>query len=331
MTGQSPSPAQLERFRRDLDSLGVPPGRVAVAVSGGPDSLALLLLASAARPGMIEAATVDHGLRPESGAEALHVAAICAALGCPHRILAVAVPAGGEGLQGEARRERYRALAGWMAVAGISILLTAHHADDQAETLLMRLLRGSGVAGLAGIRARLPVPGSDGGGILFRPLLAWRREELAAIVREAGIDAIDDPSNADAAFDRVRIRRRLAETPWLAADAIARSAGALAAADEALEAMADLLFEERVVQSGDGLVLRPAGLPADLLRRVALRCLRRIAPGAAPRGEQIGALIDQLERGCTVTLAGVKCTGGAEFRFEAAPPRRAGSGPSGSP
>jgi tRNA(Ile)-lysidine synthase len=329
MPAAAPSPAQVERFRRDLDSLGVPPGRVAVAVSGGPDSLALLLLATAARSGEIAAATVDHGLRPESGAEAEHVAAICADLGCPHRILTVAVPAGGEGLQGEARRERYRALAGWMAQAGLSSLLTAHHADDQAETLLMRLLRGSGVAGLAGVRARLPLPGAEGGSLLFRPLLGWRREELATIVREAGLDAIDDPSNANEAFDRVRIRRRLAETPWLTADPLARSAAALAEADEALEETAELLFEARVEERGKALVLRPDDLPAELLRRVVLRCLRRIAPGAAPRGEQIGALIDQLRRGGTISLAGVKCIGGAEFRFEAAPPRRADSRPSG--
>jgi tRNA(Ile)-lysidine synthase len=279
---------------------------------------------------MIEAATIDHRLRPESGAEAVHVASVCAAIGCPHHILAVTVPAGGEGVQSEARRQRYLALAGWMKRAGIASLLTAHHADDQAETLLMRLLRGSGVSGLAGIRARLPVPGSDADTILYRPLLGWRRQELAGIVRGAGLDAIDDPSNADMAFDRVRIRHRLAEATWLAPEAIARSAAALADADEALEETARLLFEERVEADGERLVLRPAGLPDELLRRIALRCLCRIAPDAAPRGEQIGALIDQLRSGRAMTLAGVKCSGGAAFRFEVARPRRARGGPSGA-
>jgi tRNA(Ile)-lysidine synthase len=142
-----------------------------VAVSGGPDSLALLLLAHAAMPGLVEAATVDHGLRSESADEAAFVAEICGKLGVPHATLKVTVGAGN--LQAEARAARYAALAGWMAERGLAALATAHHADDQAETLILRLNRGSGVAGLAGVRARGLVPGTRLP--LLRPLLGWRR------------------------------------------------------------------------------------------------------------------------------------------------------------
>jgi tRNA(Ile)-lysidine synthase len=313
-----PDPALVERFRRDLAAVAGAEGRLAIAVSGGPDSLALLLLAAAARRGETEAATVDHGLRAESGAEAEFVARTCAALGVPHRILRVTVPAGGAGVQAEARAARYDALGAWMEQRGLSILLTGHHADDQAETLLMRLQRGSGVGGLAGVRAGGTVPGSDGKLALARPLLGWRRTELAAIVTEAGVEAVDDPSNADADHQRVRMRRQMAQTPWLDIDAIARSAAALAEADEALDRAASRLFVKRWSPP----LLDPTEVPSELLRRVVTRCLRTVAPDAAPRGEQVTALLGNLARGETTTLAGVRCSGGPRWRFEPAPPRR---------
>lgn len=321
MTASPPDPALVERFRGDLEALADTDGTIGVAVSGGPDSLALLLLAAAAWPGRVQAATVDHRLRPEAAAEARQVAAICKSLGCPHVTLEVVVPPGGEGVQGEARRVRYEALAAWMKETGIGLLLTAHHADDQAETLLMRLLRGSGVAGLAGVRAVRPLPGRDGALRIARPLLGWRRDALAAIVRAAGIEAADDPSNRDPAFDRVRIRSLLADSPWLDVDALARSAAALADAEEALDSAARRCFDERVEEEGGALLLRHEGVPAEILRRVALRCLRSIAPEAAPRGEQLGTLLRRLGENETATLAGVKCSGGERFRFEPAPPR----------
>ncbi|MDE2302351.1 MAG: tRNA lysidine(34) synthetase TilS, partial [Sphingomonadales bacterium] len=155
---------------------------MAIAVSGGPDSLALLLLAAAARPGAVRAATVDHRLRAASAGEAAAVARVCAALAVPHQTLEIAVAAGN--LQSEARRGRYAALAGWMNEQGIAALATGHHADDQAETLLMRLNRAGGCAGLAGVRARGRLPGSEGR-LLLRPLLGWRRAELAALIAAA--------------------------------------------------------------------------------------------------------------------------------------------------
>src|SRR5262245_4822549 len=130
----------IDRFAADLDAL-IPPGaRIGIAVSGGPDSLALLLLAAKARPNAIEAATVDHGLRPESADEAAMVASLCNRLGVPHRVL----PADWSeppisNVQSEARAMRYRLLNDWAIERGLAAIATGHHADDQAETLLMRL------------------------------------------------------------------------------------------------------------------------------------------------------------------------------------------------
>jgi len=313
----------LTRFRRDLEALtSVPAPRLALAVSGGPDSLALLLLAAAAYPDRVEAATVDHGLRPEAADEAALVARHCAALGVPHEALAVSVVAQGEGLQSAARRARYAVLGEWMVRRDIPTLLTAHHADDQAETLLMRLARGSGVAGLAGIRASGPIPGCPGTRRLHRPLLRWRCSELSAIVAASGLEAVTDPANSDERFDRARIRRRLAQAPWLDPAALARSAAALADAEDAIARTADALFATRVRRIDGALMLDAAGLPRELIRRLTARCLTTLAPDAAPRGDQLTALLDRLEGGATTTLCGVKCTGPAPFRFQPAPPRR---------
>jgi tRNA(Ile)-lysidine synthase len=322
----APAPHLVSRFRLDLETVaGADPGLLAVAVSGGPDSLALLLLANAAFPGRVGAATVDHGLRADAGAEAEAVARLCGEIGVPHRILSARVESAGEGLQAAARAARYAALAEWMDGEGLGLLLTAHHADDQAETLVMRLNRGSGVAGLAGVRAQGPVPGSSGRLRLCRPLLGWRRAELQALVAAAAIEPALDPSNSDERFDRVRFRRRLAEAPWLDPAALARSAALLAEAEAALEWTAAPLFAARVEVEEGAVILRPNGLPAELLRRLVLRCLDRVAPGAKPRGEALVAFIARLGEGGTATLCRVKGVGGAVWRFEPAPPRRPSS------
>lgn len=318
----APPPDPVQRFRRDFEALAEGVDKIALAVSGGPDSLALLLLANSVFPGRIEAATVDHGLRPGSAGEAEMVARLCARLGIPHQILAVSVELSGEGLQSAARAARYAALARWMEARGLGLLLTAHHADDQAETLLMRLNRSSGVAGLAGVRAEGRVPGSGGKLRLCRPLLGWRRSELEAVVASAGIEPALDPSNADERFDRVWLRRRMAEAGWLDAAALARSAALLAEAEAALEWTADGLFEGRVEAGEGSIALHPEGLPPEFLRRLVLRCLRQSEPAAKPRGEQLAALVERLRSGGSGTLCGVKASGGEVWRFERAPPRR---------
>jgi tRNA(Ile)-lysidine synthetase-like protein len=170
------------RFAADLGPLA-PAGRIGIAVSGGPDSLALLVLAAAARPGEVEAVTVDHRLRPASRNEAEGVAAICAAIAVPHIILSARwTDPPTANVQARARDERYALLARWATDRRLAAVATAHHADDQAETLLMRLARGSGVSGLAGVRpSRTLSPGVA----LIRPLLGWRKLELEAIAAAA--------------------------------------------------------------------------------------------------------------------------------------------------
>ncbi len=322
MASLAPAPALVDRFRADLAALGPAPMPLGVAFSGGPDSLALLLLAAAAFPGEVRAATVDHGLREESAAEAALAARICDALGVPHATLRVAVAAGAS-VQAQARAARYNALAGWMASQGAATLLTAHHLDDQAETLLMRLLRGAGVAGLAGIRARRPIAG----GTLLRPLLGWRRAELAEVTAASGLAFALDPSNRDQGFDRVRLRRLLAEAPWLDPVPLARSAAALADAEEALQASAARAFGEAVEEGEGHLLLRPANVTRELRRRLLLACLHRFAPDAKPRGEQVGELLATLEGGGAMTLSGVKFAAAADgWHVSPAPPRRVAAG-----
>ncbi len=261
-------------------------------MSGGPDSLALLLLANAELPGRIAAATVDHGLRAESGAEAAMVARVCAELGVPHTTLEVALAPGN--VSAEARTARYAALAAWMAGTGAGALATAHHLDDQAETLLLRLNRGSGVSGLAGVRARGAVPSSEPITALplIRPVLGWRRSELAAVVAAAGLTPADDPSNRDPRYDRARLRSELAGAPWLDLAAIAASAAHLADADAALDWAAAREWREGVTRDGLGMTYRP-----QAPRAVALRVLARIVTELGedpPRGAAVARLFEAL-------------------------------------
>lgn len=322
MITAEPAPDLVDRFRRDLAALEPSCTSLGIAVSGGPDSIALLLLAAAAFPNMVCAATVDHGLRAEAIDEARFVATLCASLHVPHQILRADVDTGRASLQRAAREARYRILHDWLAREGIGLLATAHHADDQAETLLMRLLRGAGVGGLSGVRARtrLPAPASDI--VLIRPMLGWRRAELASIVNAAGIDPVADPSNRDPRYDRVRIRQELVTATWLDPIPLARSAAALAEADAALAWTADRLYSQRVRATANDLTFAPEDVPDELRRRILRGILTTLCPGADPRGEELGRLLHSLEGGTTATLAGVKCTGGSIWRFSCAPPHR---------
>lgn len=314
MGPDGPSPEQGQRFRSDLETLtGPEAGRLGIAFSGGPDSLALLLLAACAFPGRIEAATVDHRLRIESEAEARRAGDICARLDIPHFVLRIDAPLQGN-VQAGARKARYALLEAWRDERELDWLLTAHHADDQAETLLMRLNRGAGSKGLGAIRSV--------NGRIVRPLLGWRRDELAAIVRRSGIEPVDDPSNRDERFDRVRLRRALEKADWIHVEGLARSAAALEAASEALRWVADRIWDERAVDTGSELRIDPRGLPAELRRRLVQRALERLTGAASPRGEALSRLIAALEAGGTRTLAGVKAKGGTSWNFSLAPPRK---------
>lgn len=319
MTPAAPSPDLLDRFRRSLDVLaGGTPDRLGVAVSGGPDSLALLLLASGALPGRVNAVTVDHGLRSESRAEARDVAAICASLGCPHSIIDVSIAPGGRGPQAEARTARYAALTGWAEVHGIGHLATAHHIDDQAETFLMRAQRGAGLAGLAGIR-----PARRAGPVLIvRPLLGWRKAELVAVVAGAGLDAVDDPSNRDPRYDRTAVRDLLDTVPALDPTRLARSASALAEAEDALQWAVDRAWSERVRGLDGKLTLDQDGLPAAIKRRLLIGMLEAVSPGRPPRGDDIDRLLARIDAGGVSTLGSARCAGGTVWTVEITAPRR---------
>ena len=314
----------LDRFRRDLEALVPADERIGVAVSGGPDSLALLLLAATARPKRVEAATVDHGFRAESRAEADEVAAICAGLDVPHDILTVdwaELPT--SALQEKARSARYAALAEWMRRRGLSVLLTGHHVDDQAETLVMRLNRGSGVTGLAGMRTVAPLTGAKDLKLL-RPLLGWRRSELEAICVAAGLTPATDPSNSDPRHERVRVREAITGADWLDAAALARSAANLAAADEALKWATAREWSERVVNDGQTLTYSPTDAPTEVRRRIVARAIAELGTEgpSALRGAELDRLISAVETGSTATLRGVRCQGGPTWRFAAATPRK---------
>lgn len=315
-----PGAALVDRFRADLDALSAPHERIGIAVSGGPDSLALLLLAAAARPGLVEAATVDHSLRPDSPAEADYVASVCEKLGVPHLTAKARWEEKPQtAIQQRAREERYRLLANWVADRRLAALVTAHHADDQAETVLMRLNRGSGLRGLAGMRSKAPIPGDTRS--LLRPLLGWRRSELAKICADAELKPIADPSNQDDQFERVRVRKALADSAWLDVASLANSASHLASADEALNWVVEGLALARVTDDAQALRIDVAGLPGELQRRLLLHAFARFhAP--EPRGAELTRALDALSRGETTTLAGMKLEGGATWRLSPAPPRR---------
>ena len=319
-----PDSALVERFRADLDALIEADGPIGIAVSGGPDSLALLMLAAAVRPGEIEAATVDHGLRTGSREEAEMVAGICERLGVPHAILAIEwdLPPT-SAIQEQARAVRYGALAQWARQGELCALVTAHHLDDQVETMMMRLNRGSGVRGLAGMRRRSDTPG-DKDLPLLRPLLGWRRSELERICTDGRVSAAEDPSNADERHERIRVRQALRNADWLDAEALARSAANIAAADEAIEWATDREWSEAVEATEGRIVYRATTAPTEVLRRVVARAIAMLGTEGASgelRGRELDRLVADLQQCNTTTLRGVLCTGGLDWKFTTAPPR----------
>ena len=275
---------------------------IAVAVSGGPDSLALLWLAHSAFGARVRAITVDHNLRPEAKGEAVLVAECAAMLGVAHDVLCWDGDKPIGNLQAAARHARYALMQQFCATNGIRWLATAHHRDDAAETLLLRLARGSGVGGLGGIR-----PSRDlGGGVtVLRPLLTATKTDLAAIVSVAGWTAVDDPTNRAARFDRTRARATLRSTSWLDAARLAASAAHLADADAALTWAEDLAWRGRVERDGDELIVDAAGLPHELRRRLLRRAVTTLVPAAVFRGDGVERTLHHLASGSGGTVAGV--------------------------
>lgn len=317
-TPSAPPPEAVERFRATLARLADDFERIGVAVSGGPDSMALLRLSHAAFPGQVFAATVDHGLRAEARMEALFVADVCAGLGIPHATLGPAPLEPGNVPQA-ARRLRYRLLGQWCAANALPFVAVAHQRDDVAETLLMRAARGSGLAGLARMAEVAQLPHGDGTTRLVRPLLDWSRTELAAI---AG-DAIHDPSNDDLRYDRVRVRQLLAREPSLNPEGLARAATNLAEADAALAWATMAAWRSRASCGTDSIAIDMGDLPRELRRRLAHRAMHALDPLWS--GEGLDGLVDLLEKGRPATLGNVAVARDRDDRwqFGIAPPRKA--------
>ena len=312
-TPNAPPDPAVERFRGDLNAVGGATGTIVVAVSGGSDSLALLALAAAAIPGRVLACTVDHALRSASASEAEQVEAMCHALNVHHVTARVQVNPHGN-LSDQARAARYTALDTVRVQHGAQWIATAHHADDQRETIVMRLNRGAGIGGLAGIRRR--------NRCVLRPLLGWTRAELAEVVAAAGLNPLDDATNRDVRFDRARLRIALQDVDWLDARAVARSARYCDEAAEALDWAAARIEPSAAVM---------ADLPDELVRRVLLHQICRVNPNADPGMAQLARLAVIVQRGRTGMLADVVCTPGPVWTFALAPPRRAAAIPPARP
>ena len=309
-----------------------PGGPVGVAFSGGGDSTALLLLAARHAPGRVEAATVDHRLRADSGAEARAAARLAAAQGLAHEVLVWRDAPGRGNLQAAAREARLALLGDWAARRGLSAVLLGHTLDDQAETVLMRLARGAGADGLSGMaEAR-----RSAGTLWLRPLLGLTRAELRGWLAELGAEWIEDPSNADPRFERVRARRALEALAPLGIDAagLAATADRLRAQRLVLEEAADALAARaRRWEGAQSARLDRAAL-ADAGRDTALRLLREtlMRVGGAARPPRHAALARALDAALAghpgLTLAGCRIRGdGAAVVIDRAPrPRAAAAG-----
>lgn len=293
---------------------------VAVAFSGGPDSLALLLLAAQwarRRRGIrLVAFTVDHGLRAASAGEAKKAARLAQDLKVPHRILKWKDAKPESGIQAAAREARYSLLLDACRDAGAGDLLVAHHLEDQAETFLLRLARGSGVDGLAAMPQTRPLGEGQPAVRLVRPLLRISRTRLLATVEKSGLEPILDPSNEDERFDRVRARKALRFLAPLGLDALrlARTAGHMARARAALEMETAALLRTHAVLSPFGHVDMDAEALASAPSEIGLRGLAaivRVVCGGdySPRMEALEAVHAALRDGSLGrgrTLSGVK-------------------------
>ncbi|MBJ3786897.1 tRNA lysidine(34) synthetase TilS [Devosia sediminis] len=280
-------------------------GKLGLAVSGGPDSLALMLLAQRwletqdNGPELV-VYSLDHALRPEAQDEVAMVLTTAKRLGLEARGLRWDGAKPDSGLQEAARQVRYRLIGQAMQADGATLLMTAHHRGDQAETVLMRLAHGSGIEGL---KAMVPLSQVEGVAV-FRPLLDVEPTSLAALVDEAGLTPARDPSNVDPAYERVRWRKLM---PALAAEgldssALSRFAARMGEADAALAQLADAAFAELVVLDGFGAASVPRSafhaLSPAIGRRLLGRILNIVGGRQKPRAlGQVERLYDQIAEG----------------------------------
>jgi tRNA(Ile)-lysidine synthase len=340
MASHDSEPVSADEAAVLFDDLSSCPALV-LAVSGGPDSTALLWLAARWRSGLkkgpaLLGVTVDHGLRKEAADEARAVARLARSLGIAHRTLRWTGMKPKTGLPQAARMARYRLLAEAARKAGAPAILTAHTRDDQAETVLIRMSRGSGITGLTGMARESPVPGDPDGGIrLIRPLLDVPKTRLIATVTSANIAFADDPTNRDPRFTRARLRGlmpRLAEE-GLDAPRLATLARRLARAEAALTLGAGRAFGRLAEEKSGRIAFERAGFAA-LSPEIALRLLGRAIDTLGDEGPvelgKLEALADALAAAVADprgrfrrTLAGaVVALTAASVTVERAPPRR---------
>ncbi|SDC72423.1 tRNA(Ile)-lysidine synthase [Bradyrhizobium brasilense] len=313
-----------------------------LAVSGGPDSVALMWLAARWRRALAQgprlvAVTVDHGLRPEAAREARDVKRLARSLELPHHTLRWTGPKPRTGVPAAARAARYRLLAQAARKHGATHILTAHTRDDQAETLLMRMLRGSGVAGLSAMARETERDGV----LLTRPLLDISKAQLIATLQKARIGFADDPTNRDRSFTRPRLRALM---PMLAAEGgdarnLARLAARIARANAALEVLVDGAEHHLALKSEDNSGTGfDAGLFAVMPEEIRVRLLKRAidrvgheGPAELGKVETLLAAMDEAldgtlgkrESKLKQTLAGaVISIAAGRIRIGPAPPRR---------
>ena len=320
-----------------------------LAVSGGPDSIALMVLVSRwaqslkRRPKLL-VATVDHGLRAQAKREAADVAKLARTLGLTHRTLKWTGKKPSTGLQQAARLARYRLLGDAARKAGAPYVLTAHTLDDQAETVLIRMSRGSGITGLSAMARVAPLPSGGDGVELLRPLLDVPKARLIATLRDAKIPFATDPSNRDPRFTRARLRGLMPQLAEEGLDArrLSHLAQRLKRADAAIEAMVDRAHTELTVDLGAPGVYDAAGyvrLPDEIALRLLGRAINKIGDEGPVELGKLEALFDALKAahksgtrryrrslaGALVTLDSLKIT------VERAPPRRSRPRPKSPP
>ena len=324
---------------------------IVLAVSGGPDSMALMWLAARWRRALTRgpkliAVTVDHGLRPEAAREARDVKRLARELDLPHLTVRWTGAKPKAGLPAAARAARYRLLAQAAKASGATHILTAHTRDDQAETLLMRMLRGSGIAGLAAMARE-----SEREGVwLARPLLNVPKSQLVATLNKAKLAFADDPTNRDAAYTRPRLRALMPALAEEGGDSrnLARLASRLARANAALEVLVDgaerfLALRDRNDASRFGFDASAfAGLPEEIRLRLLKRAIDRVGHEGSAELGKLEALLTALDQANSdradlsrankggpprlkQTLAGavIRLTG-ERIHVDPAPPRRGG-------
>ena len=262
--------------------------------------------------------TVNHGLRDAATAEAAQVAAQCEKLNLPHVTLMADSKLGMGDVQQQARKMRYRLMAAWCSAHGAQALVVAHHRDDQAETVLMRMARGSGVNGLAGMAARQVLQTETTPLLLLRPLLNYGGAELKALAQAAGLPIVEDPSNHDPQFERVRWRRLL---PLLAAEGLsaaklAEMADEMRALQLALDKKLTAWLDHYAVWHDYGVLNVPRGdfdaLPLAQKQRFISRFVQYFGQHAHPvKQRKTDRLLSQIEE----TAHGAAALGGLHMRW----------------